>query len=141
MANIFKGEADFTASDGKVWRIVLDFYAYAVACDAMGVDLETLFRKISADVDEQTQQVIRAPQPLDLGYLLYGGLQHNHPAIAIRDAVNLLGEGDAVMAALAKAVDGSVTPPEKRESAEGKEPGNAGDGIGTKPSGHGRKRA
>jgi hypothetical protein len=136
MANIYQGEAEFIASDGQVWRLVLDFYAYAVACDAMGVDLDELFRRISPDVDG-AGVVIRSPRPLDLGHLLYGGLQRHHGGLPLRDAVNLLAEGDVVMTALAKAVEGSVTPPEKRSSAEGKDEG----GTGTKPKSHGQKKA
>ena len=117
MANIGKGEASFAASDGKTYHLVMDFNAYAEAEDAADMDLNSLLKAVSPEIDPTTGAVTQQPRIKHLGALLFGGLRDRHPGVSREDAIRLLsneGAGEAI----AKAMHGSM--PTSDESAEGK---------------------
>jgi len=137
MANVQRGEASFTASDGRVFYLVMDFNAFAEAEDAADLDIEALLQAVSPKVDA-SGNVIGKPRIKHLGALLYGGLQAKHPGLTHADAIRLLGEGEQVGEAIAKALRGAM--PKQDESAEGKAE-TLGAGTGTKPKRTGRRKA
>lgn len=135
MANFARGEASFSGPSGEVYHIVMDFNAYAEAEDAADMDVNTLLKAVSPEIDPTTGAVIKSPRIKHLGALLFGGLQDRHPGISRKEANRLLsceGAGEA----LAKAMRGSM--PQADASAEGKVISPVG--TGTKPKKTGQRR-
>lgn len=124
MALIQRGEASFSAADGTLYRIVLDFAAFAEAEEASGLQINDLMRAMTN------------PRLKHLGAILYGGLLEHHPDMTPRRALNLLGEGEAVGAALGKAIEGAM--PKPGPSAEGK--ARPPRGTGTRPKRTGQQK-
>lgn len=135
MANIGKGEASFTAS-GRTYRLVMDLNAYAEAEEATDMDLDTLLKAVSPQIDPKTGLVVKQPRIKHLGALLFGGLQAHHPDISRAEANRLLGE-EGAGEALAKAMRASMPKPDA--SVEGK--ASARPGTGTKPKKAGQRKA
>ena len=125
MANIQRGEASFTAADGTAYKIVLDFAAFAEAEEAADMPVNELLKALAK------------PRLKHLGAVLYGGLLEHHPDMTPRRALNLLGEGEAVGEAIAKAIQGAMPKPDP--STEGK--ATVARGTGTKPKPIGRAKA
>lgn len=125
MSVIQRGEASFTANDGTVYKIVLDFAAFAEAEDAANMSVNDLLKAMAN------------PRLKHLGAILYGGLLEHHPDMTPRRALNLLGEGEAVGEAIGKAVQGAM--PKADPSAEGK--AKAPPGTGTKRKATGQAKA
>jgi hypothetical protein len=121
MATIRRGEASFAAQDGTVYKIVLDFAAFAEAEEAANMQVNDLLKAMAN------------PRLKHLGAILYGGLLEHHPEMTPRRALNLLGEGEAVGEAIAKAVEGAMPKPDA--SAEGKAPAQRGTGTERKRTG------
>jgi len=124
MANIQRGEASFSAADGTPYKIVLDFAAFAEAEEVADMPVNDLLKAMAK------------PRLKHLGAILYGGLLEHHPDMTPRRALNLLGEGEAVGEAIAKAIQGAM--PKLDPSAEGK--ATAARGTGTKPKPTGRAK-
>lgn len=137
MPNIHKGEASFTTSAGETYHLVMDFNAFAIAEDAADMDLNSLLRAVSPEIDPATGKVVRQPRIKHLGALLHGALQARHPGTTARQAINLLGSGEEVGAAIAKALSGAMLK-DGAESAGGKAPGVPG--TGAKPRKAGRSQ-
>jgi hypothetical protein len=135
---IMKGEASFTASDGRLFHLVMDLYAFAEAEDVTGLGPQALLKAITPRIDPGTGDVISPPKLKDLGGLLYGALQEKHPGTSLKDAIRLLGDGEAVGEAIAKALDGIM--PKADPSAEGKAQAPA-SGTGTRRKRTGRQKA
>lgn len=136
MSNMLKGEASFEAN-GRKWELVLDFYAFASAQQALGLGtLDALMKRLSPEIDVASGAVVREPDILALGALLRAGLEDKHPELSARDAVNLLSAGEAVGEALGRAMQGAFPGAgDQGASAEGNAPGT---GTKPKPSGRGR---
>ncbi|GLV22009.1 hypothetical protein TomMM35A_18620 [Sphingobium sp. TomMM35A] len=136
MANIQKGEASFTAG-GKVYRLVMDFNAFAEAEDAADMGVDDLLKAITPEVDGEGN-VTKKPRIKHMGAILYGALKAHQPNISLPDAINLMNDGgEAVGEAIAKALNGAM--PKADASAEGKAE-VLGPGTGTKPSRTGRQK-
>lgn len=135
MANVLRGESSFVAKSGETFNLVIDFNAFAEAEDAADMSVDDLLRAVSPQVND-AGEITRKPRIKHLGALLYGALREQHPAITVPDAIRLLGEGEAVGAAIAKALQGAM--PKPAASAEGKAPASVG--IGTKPKKIGRAK-
>lgn len=137
MPNIQRGEASFTV-DGQLYRLVLDFNAFAEAEDAADMGFDDLLKAITPEVDSQGN-ITRKPRLKHMGAMLYGALQAHQPGLTLKEAINLMGQaGEAVGEALGKALEGAM--PKADPSAEGKAEA-AGGGAGTKPSRIGRQKA
>lgn len=132
---IMRGESSFTASDGAVYHLVMDLYAFAEAEDATGLGPQEMMKAITPEIDT-AGNVIKAPALKHLGGLLFGALRDRHPDIRHKDAIRLLGDGEHVGEAIAKALDGIMPKPDP--SAEGKVPTQRG--TGTKPKRTGRRK-
>ena len=139
MANVQRGEAEFDGSDGKRYKIVLDFYAFAEAEDAADMGVNDLLAAIDPKVDPVTKQPTRTPRIKHLGALMYGGLKANHPNITPADAIRVMGSSEEAGAALGKALEACMPKPDA--SAEGKEPADPKSGTGTKRKPTGQARA
>lgn len=140
MPNILKGEASFRTTDGREWHLVLDFYAFAVAQQALGLPkLEDLFALIKpvVELDKQGKlvKVVKEPDALALGAVLCAGLSERHPEVTQREATNMLAGGEEVGGALGRAMQGAFPDAVPKASAEGN-----GRGTGTKPKRTGQAR-
>lgn len=131
-----RGEASFSTDAGETYHLVLDLYAFAEAEEVTGLNPNDLMKALTPVVDE-AGAVIKSPPLKVLGGILFGGLKTRHPAITHPDAIRLLGEGEAVGEALAKALQGINPKPD--QSAGGK--GKAVPGIGTKRKKTGARKA
>lgn len=121
MATIQRGESTFVGADGTVYKIVLDFAAFAEAEEAANMPVNDLLKAMAK------------PRLKHLGAILFGGLLEHHPDMTPRRALNLLGEGESVGEAIAKAVQGAMPKPDP--SAEGKVQAQRGTGTGRKRTG------
>ena len=139
MANVQRGEAEFVGSDGKRYKIVLDFYAFAEAEDAADMGVNDLLAAIDPKVDPATKQPTRTPRIKHLGALMYGGLKANHPHITPADAIRIMGSSEEAGAALGKALEACMPKPDA--STEGKAPASPQPGTGTKRKQTGRAKA
>lgn len=103
MANKHRGEAEFTAA-GKRWRICIDHNAWAELEDILDLNPPQFLAIL-----HQKQQVrhFRA--------LLCASLRGNHPDITLKEAGDLLAEGEIVGAALGEALTAAI--PEIKEAA------------------------
>jgi hypothetical protein len=131
MASMMMGEAAFQTADGRKWELVLDFYAFVVAQQSLGcATLAELMARMAPVLDKNSGAIVREPDAIALGALLRAGLAGKHPELSEREAVNLLGSGDAAVGeALAKAMQGAFPDAFKQApSAVGN-----GRGTGTKP--------
>lgn len=135
MANIQKGEASFSAG-GANYRLVLDFNAFAEAEDAADMGVDDLLQAISPKVATDGT-ILKKPRVKHVGALLFGALRAHHPNLTLRDAINLMSDGEHVGEALGKALQGAMPKPD--QSAEGKAEAPNG-GAGTKPKQTGRRK-
>lgn len=133
MPNIHRGEGSFDV-DGVTYRLVVDLNAMAEAEEASALQLDDLLAALSPVVDKDGK-VIGKPRLKHVGALLYGALRAHHPDVTLAAAINLLGAGEHVGAAIGKALVAAL-PKAQAKSAEGK----VDAGTGTKPRPTGRRR-
>lgn len=132
MANVLRGESSFVSEAGETYHLVMDFNAFAEAEDAADMPVDDLLRAVSPVIDAKGN-ITRKPRIKHFGALLYGALKEKHPAITMPGAIRLLGEGEEIGAAIAKALQGAMPKPDA--SAEGKVPDKPGTGTKLKRTG------
>lgn len=134
---IQRGESSFTTAGGQVYKLVMDFAAFADAEDAADMSVQDLLAAIDPKIDPETKEPTRTPRIAHLGALFYGALQAVHPGTSVRDAIRIMGDNEGAGEALAKALHGAL--PKADQSAEGKVEAPA-SGTGTKPKKTGRQK-